>query len=355
MKRKTALVCLARCLGGLELDTLKTARILGHILKLVIVVPKDSDLSKFKAEFLSLGHDYEEMDFKYHTSITLALQFRRVLKEYKVENVIFFGSSEIKSLYFSTLGLNLNFIMRHGTTRSYRKDDFIHVWLYKIINIHLTISEHLKNNVIQFVPVAKHAKVVRIYRSVEFPEIITRETSNTLRILHLARIDPGKGQLETLIAIKELLKITKDFKVQFVGSTTKGNYFDELKQYIRDNKLERYVEFVGHKDDVSFYLMNSDLFIFPSWGEGLPNVILEGFAHAIPIIAFKNTVFPEFQQLGFHMHLANDRDVTDLTKKLLVMIGNFASEKEKALKNRELAKIVFNKNSEVEGLLNLLQ
>lgn len=355
MKKKTALVCLARCLGGLELDTLKTARILGHILKLVIVIPKNSDLSKFKSEFLALGHDYEEMDFKYHTSLTLALQFRNVLKNYKITNVIFFGSSEIKSLYFSTLGLNINFIMRHGTTRSYRKDDFIHVWLYKIINIHLTISEHLKNNVIKMVPVAADAKVVRIYRSVEFPEKITRISGTILRILHLARIDPGKGQLETLIAAKELLKIRTDFKVQFVGSTTKGNYFEELKKYIIDNKLEPFVEFVGHKDDVSSYLMNSDLFIFPSWGEGLPNVILEGFAHAIPILAFNNTVFPEFQQLGFHLHLAANKDVVDLTQKLLLMIQNFSLEKENALKNRELAQVIFNKDSEIAGLLNLLK
>lgn len=354
MKKKTALVCLARCLGGLELDTLKTARILGGVLNLVVVVPKNSDLSKYKEEFLSLGHDYQEMDFHYHTSLSLALQFRKVLKNFEVKNVIFFGSSEIKSLYFSTIGLDLHFIMRHGTTRSYRKDDFIHVWLYKIINVHLTISEHLKNNVLAMVPVAPEAKVVRIYRSVEFPEQIVRLPSPKLRLLHLARIDPGKGQMEALMAIKELSLIRQDFLLQFVGSTTKGHYFEELKQFIRQNTLEPFVEFVGHQDDVSSYLMNSDLFIFPSWGEGLPNVILEGFAHAIPIIAFDNTVFPEFQKLGFHITLAKNKNVIDLTQKFLLMIKNFEEEKIHALKNRELAKVVFNKKNEVEQLLDIL-
>lgn len=354
MKKKTALVCLARCLGGLELDTLKTARLLSGVLKLVVVVPKNSDLSQFKDEFIKLGHDYEEMNFSYTTSLSLMLQFRKVLKQYNIVNIIFFGSSEIKSLYFSCLGHKVNFIMRHGTTRSYRKDDFIHLWLYKIINVHFTISEHLKKNVLAMVPVAKNSQVVRVYRSVDFPEIITRIKNPTIRILNLARIDPGKGQMETLIAINELRKITTNFKLQFVGSTTKGNYFDELNKFITQHELQEFVEFIGHSNDVSYYLMNSDIFLFPSWGEGLPNVILEGFAHAIPIIAFNNTVFPEFQKLGFHISLAKDKNIESLNQKLLEMVKNLENELELAKKNRELAKKIFNKEQEIKGILEIL-
>ncbi len=354
-KKNTALVCLARCLGGLELDTLKTARLLSGVLKLVVVVAKNSDLSSYKNEILALGHDYEEVHFHYHTSINLALQFRKILKKCQVTNIIFFGSSEIKSLYFSCIGMNVNFIMRHGTTRGYKKDDFLHVWLYKIINIHFTISDHLKNNVMAMVPVHKNSKIVRVYRSVDFPELITRTKNNPIRLLNLARIDPGKGQLETLMAIKELANTQISFKVQFVGSITKGNYLEVIKEFVQKNALESYVEFVGHTNDVSHYLMNSDFFIFPSWGEGLPNVILEGFAHAIPILAFNNTVFPEFKKLGFHIHLAENKNIEDLTKKLLYMVTHLDEELNKALQNRELAKRIFNKEQEIKGLLEMLQ
>lgn len=351
----TALVCLARCLGGLELDTLKTARLLSGVIPLTVVITKNSDLAAYKNEFISLGHHYEEVDFKYHTSISLALQFRKILKVHHIKNVIFFGSSEIKSLYFSCFGLNIHFIMRHGTTRGYRKDDFIHVWLYKIINVHFTISDHLYKNVIDMVPVAKDAQVVKIYRSVDFPEKITRSKAPYLRLLHLARIDPGKGQIETLIAINELKKIHQPFKVQFVGSITKGNYLEEVKSFVKLNNLEQYVEFVGHSNDVSNFLMNSDFFIFPSWGEGLPNVILEGFAHAIPILAYNNTVFPEFQKLGFHIPLAKNKDVADLSEKLLSMVHNLEKESTMALQNRELARKIFSKEKEIQGILNILK
>jgi glycosyltransferase involved in cell wall biosynthesis len=354
LKQNTALVCFARCLGGLELDTLKTARIFSGVLQLILVISRDSDLAKHKEEFLQLGHLYEEVHFKYNSSISLTFQFRKILLKHDIKNIIFFGSSEMKSIYYSCIGLKLNFIMRHGTTRAYPKNDFYHVWLYKIINIHLAISEHLKKNVIEMVPVAPNAQVVRVYRSVEFPIKITRSESKIIRILHLARIDPGKGQLEALYAALELRKKISNFKLQFVGSVTKGPLFDQLKKFVAQNEMENYVEFVGHTNDVSSYLMSSDLFLFPSWGEGLPNVILEGFAHGIPILAFNNTVFPEFQKLGFHITLAQNRDIEDLKAKLFDIIDNFGHEKNLSLQNIELAKNYFNKKSEVDGLLNLL-
>ena len=48
-----------------------------------------------------------------------------------------------------------------------------------------------------------------------------------------------------------------------------------MKNYLTNSSLKDNVEFVGYTSNVKEYLQKSDIFIFPSLGEGMSNAIIE--------------------------------------------------------------------------------
>lgn len=58
----------------------------------------------------------------------------------------------------------------------------------------------------------------------------------------------------------------------------------QIDEYVRANDLGGRVTFTGYRSDVVPYLQASDLFLFPSRQEGMPNVVLEAMACGLPAL-----------------------------------------------------------------------
>ncbi len=63
--------------------------------------------------------------------------------------------------------------------------------------------------------------------------------------------------------------------------------FEEATGMVREHNMESRVLFKGRVDNVAEYLQVSDLFVFPSTMEGMPNVVLEAMACGVPAIAYR--------------------------------------------------------------------
>jgi glycosyltransferase involved in cell wall biosynthesis len=66
--------------------------------------------------------------------------------------------------------------------------------------------------------------------------------------------------------------------------TPGGPFYHRLLQYVADHRLGDRVSFVGKQEPVVEYLQASDLFLFPSRQEGMPNSVLEAMACGVPCI-----------------------------------------------------------------------
>lgn len=55
--------------------------------------------------------------------------------------------------------------------------------------------------------------------------------------------------------------------------------------YVAQHSLAQQVRFLGEVSDVPSLLHASDIFVLPSFSEGMPNVLLEAMACALPCIA----------------------------------------------------------------------
>ena len=67
-----------------------------------------------------------------------------------------------------------------------------------------------------------------------------------------------------------------------------GPLLDELKQLTVEYGIENRVIFAGYRTDVADYYNMADLFVFPSYREGLPVALMEAMAAGLICIASKN-------------------------------------------------------------------
>jgi glycosyltransferase involved in cell wall biosynthesis len=117
------------------------------------------------------------------------------------------------------------------------------------------------------------------------------KSDNELTISYMGTLSKTKGVLDILRAAKELVPRYSKMKFRFAGMwwgqepDTKEIAFN----IIRENGLAGNVEFVGfvHGHQKDNFLRNSDIFVFPSWYEGLGLVNLEAMAAGCPVISSK--------------------------------------------------------------------
>ena len=101
------------------------------------------------------------------------------------------------------------------------------------------------------------------------------------------KITRRKGIDIILEAWGKTTKARKDALLIVIGSGIgeKDSLEDYAHEYIKDHSLADSVRFIGAVGNVSEYLQASDVFIFPSRWEGLPNSLLEAMAVGLLCIA----------------------------------------------------------------------
>jgi glycosyltransferase involved in cell wall biosynthesis len=103
----------------------------------------------------------------------------------------------------------------------------------------------------------------------------------------VGRLCDVKGQRELIDATALLRDGGHDAHVVLVGEDLEqaGEYRAQLERQARELGVDDRVVFAGYRDDVPAVLDALDLFVLPSWIEGLPLVLLEAMAHRRPVVA----------------------------------------------------------------------
>ena len=117
-------------------------------------------------------------------------------------------------------------------------------------------------------------------RLIEGRDIRAREHAESL--LFLARIEKEKGIFTALAAMKILQSDFPNLRLKVVGD---GGALQEAKRFTIESKIDN-VEFFGMLtgDKISDVFMQSDIYLLPTWSEGMPTSILEAMAFGLPVI-----------------------------------------------------------------------
>ncbi len=140
-----------------------------------------------------------------------------------------------------------------------------------------------------------------------------------LLLTFVGRLGEQKGIYELLSAFCILKKENQRVKLALVGHAKKKRL---IEHKLRIEGLENHVLLVGGvpATQIVGYLNATDLFVFPSWHEGLPNVIKEASACALPIIATNVGGIPEIIKTGENGLLVPPRDPDALLEAMLLLV-----------------------------------
>lgn len=138
----------------------------------------------------------------------------------------------------------------------------------------------------------KRIEVIRNF--VQMPEQKrerTNENGKTI-FLFLGKIEKNKGIYDLIEVVKDMSSNgSKEFELWAGGNgeTTK------LEKFIKENKLQEYIKFLGwiSGDQKRDALRRADVYVLPSYNEGMPVSILEAMSYGIPVISTRTGGIPE--------------------------------------------------------------
>jgi N-acetylgalactosamine-N,N'-diacetylbacillosaminyl-diphospho-undecaprenol 4-alpha-N-acetylgalactosaminyltransferase len=242
---------------------------------------------------------------------TISKLFTLVADPFKLNNIISQNNINVvvsfqhRSNFINVLTKYLNkdfksIISERVYTRDYFKDNksgfffnFMVKWLYKKAN-HITCNaQDIKNGLQKFyntnnapVTVIENAYDVAKILELSKEKIDTDDNflfvMNKKIIINVGRLNIQKGQ-RYLIESFAKMENKDDYIVIILGD---GVLKDELKILTKILKVDKYVYFLGHKQNPYKYLARSDIFVFPSLYEGYPNALAEAMIFDLSIIAF---------------------------------------------------------------------
>jgi len=142
-------------------------------------------------------------------------------------------------------------------------------------------------------------------------------------ILCVGRLVPAKGQHVLLAACSLLKARNRSFRLTFVGG---GTDRASLEQYAASAGLTEQVRFTGPlgQDGVRNFYDQADLFVLASFAEGVPVVLMEAMAKAIPVISTRIAGIPELIDHEENGLLVDAGDAEDLARQMERLILDVA-------------------------------
>ncbi len=135
-------------------------------------------------------------------------------------------------------------------------------------------------------------------------------------ILFVGRLVERKKSHILLKACKQLIEMDMNIHLVFVG---RGNYEEKLKTLVAEYRISRNVHFLGFvpDEDLPKIYSDSDIFVLPSIGEGLPLTLLEAAASSLTLIATEDaTGKTPIIKDGVNGYIIEPHNVSDLINKI---------------------------------------
>lgn len=118
------------------------------------------------------------------------------------------------------------------------------------------------------------------------PDVFTKATpandivqkKDEIIVAYIGRLDQIKGYLDYLAVAKDITATHPNIFFYLVGNTL--NREDIVRRYQSKNII-----FTGVRKDIPSFLKAVDILVLPTYGDGLPNVIMEAMAAGLPCIS----------------------------------------------------------------------
>lgn len=299
----------------------------GNNIKKIIFFVKS--VFKYIIKLIKNDFDIAHIHMSYKGSFFRKFIILKTTKLFKKKAIIHLHGSEFEQFYNSS-----NKFIKKMIKNLFDSSDYIIVlgdeWKKVVSNISFNKNIKVFNN------------------AVNIPQKVTRWNEKNINIVFLGVLINRKGidDLIESISILNKKKVIENYKLKFkIGGT--GPRENDIKLKIKENKLEDCVDMLGwvNKELKQILLEDTQLFVLPSYNEGLPMAILECISYGIPVISTNVGSIEEAIIDNYNGFLIKPKDINGLVEKIIKLTKNRETWQKFSKNARELCEKKFNESN----------
>jgi glycosyltransferase involved in cell wall biosynthesis len=199
-------------------------------------------------------------------------------------------------------------------------------------------KEFFKN---EFSLVDEKLEIINNWIAVDEYYPIKKTVNSPVRILFLGWVTKNKGIYDLVNAIKEIRD--KNFIVEIAGN---GDEFKNLESLLEKEGLSKKVHLLNwvYGEQKKLLLNRADIFVLPSYREGMPNSLIEAMASHTAIIATRVGGIPDLIRSKINGILVSPGDIDALKNAILY----YLEDEERIIKFGERALEHVRENNSVD-------
>lgn len=292
-----------------------------------------------------------------------ARQLARLIAEHRIDVVHAHHKDDLPlvALTKSTSNRPFRLVFTRQMPLSHKKKDPYHRWLYTKIDLFITITELLKRDALEKLPIAKD-RIQRLYYGVPSPppksevflkQFLTLSQPGDFNIGVFSRLEFQKGQHLVIEALKNLTEKKIPARLYIVGDVMSAEYKKSLHSQVKTLGLEECVVFKEFLPQPALAMMGMDVIILPSRNEAFGLVVIEAMRCGIAVMGVNAGGVPEIidhNQTGLLFEWGN---TNQMAGQLEHLFSDPTFKNDLALRGKEKADKEFNSEKHFQQLEKL--
>lgn len=252
-------------------------------------------------------------------------RFNKIIETTKPDIIIAYDYLAVLFLKYIMKNNLPTIAMLHNDASTYFNDNAskLQISAYNNVECIQLLDKHKVELVKKYCP---DCKVVYIPNTIENIEDGNKKIyeKKLKKIIHVgALVENNKRQHIIIEAFNKIKAVDSEWTIEFIGGTKTDEaklYKEKMLKYIKDNNLEKNINFSGISNNVMQKLMESNIFVFPSLSEGMPLALIEAMSVGLPAIGYKSC--PSVNELiidGYNGFLCDD-GIDDFAEKMKILM-----------------------------------
>ncbi|MGJ0357233.1 N,N'-diacetylbacillosaminyl-diphospho-undecaprenol alpha-1,3-N-acetylgalactosaminyltransferase [Aliarcobacter cryaerophilus] len=187
----------------------------------------------------------------------------------------------------------------------------------------------------------------KIFKPIKEKKLENNDEKKSIKVLMIARAIWHKGIKEYYEAAKVLEN--ENIRFIFIGDTDDGNISCASKDFLKKGN----VDWLGHRYDIKEQIADCDIFVLPSYREGVPRTLLEASSMGKPIVTTNTVGCKEVVDDGINGFLVPIKDSKSLAERIKNLANNYELRENMGKASREKALNEFDVKVIVEQYLRL--
>ena len=171
----------------------------------------------------------------------------------------------------------------------------------------------------------------------------------------IGRLVKEKGIIELLETMEQLRKKYKNIKLLLIGDILESERDQHTSQLIKEKLKQPYLIHTGFRKDIPELLSLVDIFVLPSYREGLPRSVIEAMAMKKPIVATNIRGCREEVHDGVNGLLVPKKNTAKLYEAINRLVENKELRETFGEESRKIALRDFNEELVIKKQLDLFE